>query len=97
LEQFGRRQCAVKLGELWLVVEQFQMARRPGHEQVDDALGLRREVRLLRRQRVAVGRAGGVLSAALLLQQAGQGDAAESDGAITEEPTAGDLRRVLTA
>ena len=52
LEQIGRRQRAVELGELRLVVEQLQMARRAGHEEEDDALGLRREVRLLRRERI---------------------------------------------
>ena len=38
-EQFGRRQRAVVLGQLRLVVEQLQMAGRTGHEQEDDALG----------------------------------------------------------
>ena len=33
--------------------EEFELARRPGHEQIDDGLGLRGEVRLLRRERVA--------------------------------------------
>ena len=55
LEQLGRRQRAVELGELRLVVEQLQVAGRAGHEQVDDALGLRRVVRLLRRERIQGG------------------------------------------
>src|ERR1700722_5655003 len=73
------------------------MARRPGHEQVDDALGLGGKMGLLRRQRIAVRGRSRLLGAALLLQQAGQGDAAKADGAITEEPAAGNLRWVLAA
>ena len=52
LEQFGRRQRAVELGQFRLVVEQLQMARCPGHEQEDHALGLGGEMRRLGRQRV---------------------------------------------
>src|SRR5439155_9024800 len=44
---FGRR-LAVELAELGLVVEQLQLARRAGHEEVDDVLDLRREVALSR-------------------------------------------------
>ena len=40
LEQLGRRQRAVELGQLRLVVEQFEMAGRAGHEQEDHPLGL---------------------------------------------------------
>ena len=43
---------AVELLQLRLVVEQLELARPAGHEQVDDALRLGREVRRLRRQRV---------------------------------------------
>ena len=50
LEQLGRRQRAVVLHELRLVVEQLQMARRPGHEQEDDILRPRREMRPLRQR-----------------------------------------------
>ena len=57
LEQLGRRQLAVALRELRLVVEQLEVARRAGLEQEDDALRLRREVRLLRGERVAAGAA----------------------------------------
>ena len=53
LEQIGRRQLAVPFGQFRLVVEQFQVARPAGHEQVDHALGLGGEVRQLGRQRVA--------------------------------------------
>ncbi len=42
-QQLRRRQRAVELRQLRLVVEQLQMAGRAGHEQKDDALGLGRE------------------------------------------------------
>ena len=35
-----------------LVIKQVELRRRARHEQVDDALGLRREVRLSRRERL---------------------------------------------
>src|SRR6185437_6372350 len=78
LEQFRRRQGAVELGELRLVVEQFEVARGAAHEQVDDALGLGREVR----------RRGG-----LLAEQPVERDRAEPDGAIAKEPAARDQSR----
>ena len=52
LEQLGRGQRAVELGELRLVVEQLQVARPARHEQEDHPLGLGREVRRLGRQRI---------------------------------------------
>ena len=45
-QQFGRRKLSVVLGEFRLVVEQFQMAGSAGLKNIDDPLGLRREVRL---------------------------------------------------
>ena len=44
LEQLRRRQRAVELGELRLVVEQLQVAGRAGHEQEDDVLRPRPEM-----------------------------------------------------
>ena len=52
-EQFGRRKLAVAFGQFGLVVEQLQMARCAGLEQVDDALGLRGRSAVARRQRVS--------------------------------------------
>ena len=43
LQQIGGRQRAVEFGELRLVVEQLEVARRAGHEQEDDVLGLGRK------------------------------------------------------
>ncbi len=46
-EQFRRRILAVILVECGLGIEQFEMTRPSGHEQIDDVLDLRREVRLI--------------------------------------------------
>ena len=43
-EQALGRRLAVQLAELGLVVEQFKLARRTGHEQVDDVLHLARKM-----------------------------------------------------
>ena len=42
----GRQRLAFELRQLRLVIEQIELAGGAGHEQVNDALGLRREVRL---------------------------------------------------
>src|SRR5262245_29612178 len=63
------------------------MARGSGHEQEDDALGLRGVVRLLGDQGVDAPGSG-------LAEQAAQRDRAEADAALAEEPAAGNERRV---
>ncbi len=96
LDQLGRRQGAVELGELRLVVEQLQMAGRAGHEQEQDPLGLGRIMRRPRSHgiegqgpgRVDVGRV------SLLLQQLAQRHGTEPDAALFEEPSPGDLAGV---
>ena len=57
-ERRGQR-LAVQSREVGLGVEGIEVARPAGHEQEDDALGRRLEVRLLRRERI-----GGSASAA---------------------------------
>ena len=47
-----RQRLALELRQLGLVVEQVELARRTGHEEMDDPLRLRREVRRPGRQRV---------------------------------------------
>ncbi len=49
-EKVCRRQFAVPLGEFGLVIEEFQVARRAAHEEVNDPLCLRLVVRLFRGQ-----------------------------------------------
>ena len=81
LEQLGRRQRAVELGELRLVVEQLQVAGRAGHEQEDDVLRARRKVRLLRRERI-----GGRRAAPCAAGQLAERDRPQADAAFLEEP-----------
>ena len=52
LQKFRRRQRAIELRQLRLVVEQLQVAGRAGHEEKDHALGLGSELRLLGRERI---------------------------------------------
>jgi hypothetical protein len=51
LEERGRRLLPVEPGQFRLVVEEFELARRPGHVEVDHIPHLRGEVRLPRGQR----------------------------------------------
>ena len=71
----------VQLDELGLVVEQFVLRRRAGHVQVDDAFGLRRELRRTRCQGIVSGRGG----TAVALEQRRQGDGADA-GVFEELP-----------
>src|SRR5262249_41113010 len=81
-ERLGER-LAVELAQLRLGVEALQLARPAGHAQMDDALGLGREVRPLR----GAGRAAGAA------EQPRQGHAAQAEGRLAEETTAGDVNR----
>src|SRR4051794_16279597 len=70
LEQLGRRQFAVPASELRLVIEELQMARRAGHEQIDDFFRFRRKRARLRRKSPGWwGRRRGTLSARQLSQR----------------------------
>ena len=84
LEELVGAGLAVQAVELGLVVEQLQLAGAAGHEQVDDALGLRLEVRLLRRERPLgeVERRGGAVR---VVPKAGQRQRAEAEAALAEE------------
>ena len=92
LQQIGRRQFAVVLRQFRFVVEQFEMARPARLEQIDDALGLWFEVRLLRRHRIHRRR-----SPAALLHQRAERDAPETDAALLQEPATRNRRRVQSA
>src|SRR5581483_11366411 len=63
-----------------LEVEQFELAGPAGHEQVNDALGPRFEVRL---------RPGGGSLQASLVEEGGEAHRADTEGAVAEEMTAG--------
>ena len=79
-----RHRLAFELRQLRLVVEQIELARRAGHEQMNDALRLRREVRLARRQRVCVGatRPPRRRDANASVSSAGERDLAHADAAL---------------
>ena len=49
-QQFGRRQRPIKLGQLRLEIEEFEVTGRPRHEEVNNTLGFGRVMRLLWRQ-----------------------------------------------
>ena len=87
---FFRHGLAVVFGEGRLVIEQIELARRAAHEQVDDPLRFRLELRLSGRQGCrAAGQAAGAERAAGI-EQRRERNRAESDAALTEEPAAGD-------
>ena len=74
------------LGEQRLGVERVDVRRPAVHEQVDDVLGLGREVRRVRQQRIAAGR-GGCLCCA---EQVAEGQCAEAHAAALKQLAAGE-------
>src|SRR5260370_22737051 len=87
LQEICGRKSAVKLHELRLVVEEFQLARRAGHKQVNDSLGFRSEVRSAGRKGVG-GSVGGIGAGA---SQVSHRQCAHSDAAALQKPAAGEL------
>ncbi len=81
-DRLGHR-LAVPLRELRLVVEQFEVARPAGHHQEDDALGLRRNVRL---RDDASGRS--TLAARRLGEERRERDRADAAAGVAEEGAA---------
>src|SRR5439155_15537799 len=79
---FGRR-FAVPFLQRRFVIEQFEVARRAGHEEVNDALGFGGELRLLWRERRGYG-------PAVFTKERAERDGAEADAAFLEEPPARD-------
>src|SRR5690606_31206532 len=81
---------AVVLPQERLVVEQIELRRRAGHEEVDDLLRLRREVRT----DTMSDRGRGVLSRRgeqPLVEQRRERDAAQAEAGLAEEVSAGGL------
>src|SRR5262249_11648411 len=96
LDEFRRRQRAIVLGQLGLVVEKLQMARRPRHEQEDNPLGPRGVVGRPGCQRVGqflVDRC----SQAGFTEQFRKRDGSKADAAFAEEPTTRQELWILTA
>src|SRR5262249_164768 len=76
-QQLRRRQPAVVAGQLRLRIEQLQMAGSAGMKQINDVLGLGREVRTGTRRR-----------GPLLRQQRSGGDGGKAGPAFAEKPAA---------
>ena len=90
LEKRVRSRLAVKLAQLGSVEPCLELARRAGHEKVDDALDLGSEMRRLGRQRVLDQRY--VASRQLAVaEQTAQSDVAEADEALAEEVSPGSV------
>jgi hypothetical protein len=84
LEQVGRGQLAVVLGEFRLPVEEFKVARGARLKHVDHPLRLRGVVRLLHGQGRRVGDARGRFPRG----EGPGGDAGQPDAALPEKPAA---------
>jgi hypothetical protein len=91
LEQLGWRQLAIPFHQFGLVIEQFEMARRAGLEEVDHALRLGGEVGELGRQGVHQAVAAEGAGPDHVLEQRAQRDRAQSHAALAEEPAPGGL------
>ena len=93
-ERLHGDRLAVEIVELRLVVERVDLARAAVHEQEDDALGLRSEVRRLRRERVRrsrgdIGSPRGLAEEAVAGEQVGQAQRGEPRAGLPEEFAAG--------
>ncbi len=85
LQEFRRRQRAIKLSELRLVIKQLQMAGCARHEEEDDTLGLGGKRRSFGSERVELSRVG----ITALGQQLGEGDRPQTHAALFHEPAPG--------
>ena len=79
-DEFRGDLLAVVLLQRRLAVEQVELRRRARHEEIDDVLRLRREVRRARRQRVVA-----FLREELLVQQRRQREAADAEAGLPKE------------
>ncbi len=93
-EHAFRRLLAGQLAQLGLVVEQLQLGRSAGHEQIDHALGLGRVMRRPLGQ--GIGRIEGHrrIGQAVLGEQALQCDGPQPDAALAEEVAPRDVARL---
>ena len=87
---WGQR-LAVHAGEFRLGVEEVQMAGGPGHEEVDDGFGFSRIVRLSGLHGIEGSGGGGGVGEGAFGEEAGEGDFAKADTAVTEEVAAGEV------
>src|SRR5436190_3378078 len=87
LDERLRNRLTVQLDELGLVIEQFELARSAGHEEVNDVFRARLEMRRTRRHWIGDGsrRRAEEFSFA---EQRRERDAAQAQAALLEEPAA---------
>ena len=84
----GREGLAFKLRELGLIIEELELRRGAGHEEVDDRLGLRGVVG---QTRAHAGAGGRETPHRAVGDEGGEGDLADADTAILEEVATGDV------
>jgi hypothetical protein len=92
-DQGGGNGLTVQRLQPWFVVKQVELARAAGHEEVDNPLGSRLEMRRLGSE--GLRRRSGGAAQRLFAEQRGEGDPSESDGAATEEVAPRDVGDVL--
>ena len=78
--------CAVVLGQRRLRIEEIDLRRRAGHEEIDDALGLGREMQAAARRSATRWRLR--LREHDVVHQRGQREAADAEGGLLEEVAA---------
>ena len=93
LDQVGRGQRPVEFGQLGLVVEKFEMARRPCHKEENDALGLRGKLRVFGRERISRLGAGG-RSKPRLGEKLAERHRTQAYATLLKKPASRDLFRV---
>ena len=84
----GWERFAFELRQLGLVVEELELRRGAGHEEVDDRFGLRG---VMRQARAHAGAGRGEASHRAIGDQGGEGDLTDADAAILEEVATGDV------
>ena len=89
LDQVLGDRLAVIFRQLRFVVEEFELRGRAGHQQENDALGLRREVRVARRHWVLLLGSGEALAG----HQRRQPHRADADAGLLEEVPTGDVEK----
>src|SRR5437773_249089 len=89
LDERLRNRLAVQLNELGLVIEQFELARSAGHEEVNDVLRARLEMRRTRRHWIGDGSRRRA-EEFFFTEQGCERDAAQAHRAAAEKVTAGE-------
>ena len=89
----SRERLAVHLGEVRLEIEEIEMARCACHEEMDDGLGLAREVARMWRHGVDESRSG--LRTHSFCEQSRESHFSDANAAVAKEVTAGDIKTTM--